>query len=181
MQIENLSSSVSFLSQSILPGPRSPASQSHTNSNNHEHRGKRRRIDSEETPKARHENPSLEFDEGFDVSSHFLTGTGLEALLDAYFTNIHPWIPMIHMATFRRKLQGLDEAAESPLPLYAMLAATLHLLNVSEGRLSADRIEREVERLRNLVITRASNGLTVENLQALIIVVFTHVSPISVT
>lgn len=163
----------------MVPGPGSPASQLGASSNNHQHRGKRQRLDSEETRQSRRENLLSDFDEGLDASSTFFTGTRLEALLDAYFTNIHPWIPMIHMATFRRKVQGLDEAAEPPLPLYAMLAAALPLLNVSGGRLSDDRIVREVERWRNTVITRASNSLSVENLQALIIVAFTHVSPIS--
>lgn len=83
---------------------------------------------------------------------------------------------MIHETTFRRELHGLLEAAETPLPLYAMLAAALRLLNLSEGRLPADRIAQEFEQLRNTVITRASNSLTVESLQALIIIAFTHVS-----
>lgn len=180
MQIENLSSSISLLSQYIVLSPGSPALQLDASSDN-EHRGKRRRLDSEGTQQSRRENPSSAFDGGLDVSTHFLTGPRLEALLDAYFMNIHPWIPMIHMTTFRRKVQGRDEAAEAPLLSYAMLAAVLPLLNVSGGHLSADRIEREVERLKTTVITRATNSITVENLQALIIVAFTHVSPMFMT
>lgn len=181
MQIENLNSNISLLSQSITLGSGSPALQLDASSNS-ERRGKRRRLNSEETQQSRRENSSSAFyEERLDVSTHFLAGPRLEALLDAYFTNVHPWIPMVHMMTFRRKLQGRDEAAEAPLLLYAMLAAVFPLLNVSEGRLSADRIEREVERLKSTVITRATNSITVENLQALIIVAFTHVSLISLT
>lgn len=180
MQIENLSSSISVLSQSIVPGLGSPASELDASSSNHKRRSKRQRSDSEETQQPRRENPSSKLAEELDVSSHFLTGTRLRVLLDAYFMNIHPWIPMIHMTTFRRKLQGLDEGADRPLILHAMLAATLRTLTTSGERLSGSCIEREVERSRNKVITGATNSLTVENLQALIIVAFMHVSPTSI-
>ncbi|OBT57511.1 hypothetical protein VE04_01606 [Pseudogymnoascus sp. 24MN13] len=176
MQIQNLTSSISFLSQSIVPGSGSPGSQLDASRNNDKHRCKRQRSGSEETQQPRHKKPSCEASEELELSSHFLTGTHLEDLLDAYFMNIHPWIPMIHMTTFRRKIQGLDEAADPPLILHAMLAAALRPMNAASGdRISAGRIEREVERSRNIVITRATNSLTVEDLQALIIVAFMHI------
>lgn len=181
MQIQNLTSSISFLSQSIVPGSGSPGSQLDASRNNDKHRCKRQRSGSEETQQPRHKKPSCEASEELELSSHFLTGTHLEDLLDAYFMNIHPWIPMIHMTTFRRKIQGLDEAADPPLILHAMLTAALRPMNAASGdRISTGRIEREVERSRNMVITRATNSLTVEDLQALIIVAFMHVSLISV-
>ncbi|OBT78310.1 hypothetical protein VF21_03022 [Pseudogymnoascus sp. 05NY08] len=157
MQIENLTSSISFLSQSIVPGSGSPPLQLDASSNNDKHRCKRQRAGSEETQLPRRKTLPSEAAEELELSLHFLTGTHLEDLLDAYFVNIHPWIPMIHMTTFRRKIQRLDEAADPPPILHAMLAAALRPMNAaSEDHISAGRIEREVERSRNKVIYKGN-------------------------
>jgi hypothetical protein len=105
-----------------------------------------------------------------------LDGDNLEALLDAYFSTIARWIPMVHETTFRRKLH--ERAGSEPLPivLHAMLVGALPILNATKQLLSVDALESEVTRARSKVILAASDGVSIENLQALVIIAFTHVS-----
>ena len=65
---------------------------------------------------------------------------------------------------------------DPPLVLHAMLVGALRFVDPTGEFISPDRVEHAVEQSRNKVILAATNGLTVENLQALIILAFSHVS-----
>lgn len=111
-----------------------------------------------------------------DNSLVFLTGENLQSLLDVYFTDIHPWIPMIHTATFQRKIRERTDEADIPLILHAILVGALRLLDEKEQWLPADRVQQQIRQSRAKVILSAGDRLSVENLQALTIIAFTHVS-----
>ncbi|RDL33355.1 uncharacterized protein BP5553_08794 [Venustampulla echinocandica] len=156
-EIQKLSSNISILSQPVVPSPETPASRS---------LGKRRRIDGE------HHSGRAAVNSSDDAPP----ADHLWAVADLYFPNLHPWIPMIHTETFKRNLRLRDGTTENPLILHAMLFGVLRFLDPPGERLSADRIEEEMERSRNSVILEATSTLTVPSLQALTIVAFTHVS-----
>lgn len=107
------------------------------------------------------------------------SGTGLDSLLklviDAYFVNVHPWIPMIHEATFRDLISKETHALESEGILHAMLVAGLGFIE-SKIKTSINHMVQLLHRSRNWVILNATSGMSVRNLQALIIIAFNDVS-----
>lgn len=108
-------------------------------------------------------------------SSDILTGKVFETLVTAYFSHVHHWIPMIHEATFRLKLHQSNGMQPPLILLHAMVVGALRLLDAKEIALQTHCVQQEVERSRRLVILKATDSLSVENLQALIIIAFTDV------
>lgn len=105
--------------------------------------------------------------------------TVLDEVVTSYFGQIHPWIPMIHEARFRKRLSDNVEKASMHLLLQAMiLIASRHIprrgVAESIGRLIGDQ-----EELRDWVVAKATKRLSVENLQALIIICFHDVGDLN--
>lgn len=94
---------------------------------------------------------------------------------------------MMHQATFRRRVHSLLPAYEGTqmrdklsIILNAMIAGALHLIDADKlpPSLSADptKIQTTIEKARRRVVVEATSELSVENLQALVIIAFTDVS-----
>ncbi|CAI7634040.1 unnamed protein product [Penicillium pancosmium] len=142
------------------------------------HRRRKRTRSDADSPVGRTALPDLpaeDVQDGRQKSTvNVLDGDNLEALVDAYFTNIARWIPMVHETTFRRKLQERAGSEPLPLVLHAMLVGALPILNATKQLLSMDALESEVTCARSKVILAASDGVSIEGLQALIIIAFTY-------
>lgn len=179
-EIQKLSSNISILSKSVASSPETPAPHPHAKLNgSHLRHEKRRRMDDDDDSgelAATMSNDGIDSFPGF--SSSLLNGDHLWTIVNVYFTNLHPWMPMIHKETFRHKLRVEDQTQPS-LILHAMLFGALRFLDSSGDPLSADHI-REMERSRNRVILEATSTLTVSSLQALTIVAFVHVSCLAI-
>lgn len=118
----------------------------------------------------RYETPEEELQRGeYDVIDEFL-----DDLIDAYFSHVQPWIPMINMRDFRARAQ--DNKDQVKVVLQAMAVATLRYLEPDGEPLSPEFVKNETCKLRRTVLLDALDGLTVENLQALIIIAFNDVS-----
>ncbi|KAH6969351.1 fungal-specific transcription factor domain-containing protein [Fusarium avenaceum] len=95
----------------------------------------------------------------------------LDHILDAYFRQIHPWIPMIHEARFRRRLQEHSDETN----LLPILQA---IVLISYRHISQKDIAESVHNMlggqdtRDWIVAKATKSLSVENLQALIIICF---------
>lgn len=100
----------------------------------------------------------------------------LESIVDTYFSQVHPWIPMIHQGEFRQHLITSSNESTIEVILHAMVVAAIRLFKIGSFR-HEDPIVRVVKNSRNFVILNALNSLCVENLQALIIVAFDDVRP----
>ncbi|KAL3408695.1 hypothetical protein V8F44DRAFT_657234 [Aspergillus fumigatus] len=113
----------------------------------------------------------VEPDEFSDLSSSLPPPAVLEAVVDAYFALVQPWIPIFHEKRFRRRLRSPDKA-RLEVVLHAMVVAMLK--HVDQSVLPADLhdIEAVCERSRKIVVLTAMDDLYVENLQALIIICF---------
>lgn len=96
----------------------------------------------------------------------------LEAMISAYFTHIHPLIPMIHQARFRQRLNHSDERENLVVVLHSMIIAASKF--VPDASLLAESIVRT----RRWVVSTAMDILSLESLQALIILAFTDVSAV---
>ncbi|KAL3462641.1 fungal-specific transcription factor domain-containing protein [Aspergillus heterothallicus] len=95
----------------------------------------------------------------------------LQKLIMTYFSHIHPWIPMIHETRFHRRL--LDPL-ERP-----QLLSILHAIILTASRYYLDQETAsslvDYDRVRNWILLTALGNLTIESLQALIIVAFNDI------
>jgi hypothetical protein len=98
----------------------------------------------------------------------------LEDIITAHFNFIQPWIPIFHETRFRRRVH--DKLPQLIVVLHAMVVSALRFVDCMEHNLSAAQVEKMANRSRNFVILNAMGNLSVESLQALIIVAFTDVS-----
>lgn len=114
---------------------------------------KRRRLD--EAPQSSLSNESAPSLPQADV---------LELILRAYFTHVHPWIPMIHQGRFLERLA--DETQRDQLVII------LHSMVLAASKFIPDAATYVRTRTRNWVICSAMDSLSLENLQALIILAF---------
>lgn len=101
----------------------------------------------------------------------------VNAVLDAYFSAVHPFIPMIHELFFRSRLRDPAERPKLIILIHAMMVCALRY--VANVRLARDWLEMHpdaLKRSRELVVLSAMDGMSVENVQALLIVAFVHIS-----
>jgi hypothetical protein len=99
----------------------------------------------------------------------------LEKAVELYFGKIHPWIPCIHQANFLARWRNESEARNLTILVHAMLSVSMrHLPFQSLGLKEAD-IDRQVRLSREVVVRNAMGHLSLENVQALIIITFDHV------
>jgi hypothetical protein len=99
----------------------------------------------------------------------------LEEVITAHFTNVQPWLPVLHETQFRKNL--CDKAHHNRLivVLYSMVFASLRLVDNCDQRLSVTELDHWTTRSRDAVLLKAMNQLSVENLQALSILAFVDV------
>ncbi len=145
-------------------GPESPASQAYAESTwpNVASSRKRRRPD-DETPtddEFPFEIPIIPSEKACDI------------LLRVYFSHVHPWIPMIHEGRLRKRLRDAKDRRCLEVVLRAMVLAVLKYVPYGEICDSpvAELSPKQSQRVRDQVVSIAMNGLSVENLQALIII-----------
>ncbi|KAJ6003098.1 hypothetical protein N7451_005645 [Penicillium sp. IBT 35674x] len=100
----------------------------------------------------------------------------VNAVLDAYFSAVHPFIPIIHEMLFRSRLRDPAERPKLIVVLHAMMVSALRY--VANERLAKEWITQHpdaLHRSREYVLLSNMNDMTVENIQALIIIAFVHI------
>ncbi|TEA18605.1 putative transcriptional regulatory protein [Colletotrichum sidae] len=133
---------------------------------------KRRRVDSCGNP-----NIDLAFplEDLESITTSLPSPDLLEDVINIHFNLIQPWIPILHETQFRRRVHDPEQLPRLVVVLHAMVVAALRFVDNPETRLSAQEVERQMSRSRNVVILNAMDHLSVENLQALIIVAFNDI------
>ena len=103
-------------------------------------------------------------------------GTLLQAIIDQHFSKVHHWIPILHQSTFRAKL--IDPAGQSALGvlLHALVSASIRHVPIEEHGMGQAETDRQIRISRNVVMLKAMEIPSVENLQALVILAFDLVS-----
>ncbi|EEU43806.1 uncharacterized protein NECHADRAFT_11576, partial [Fusarium vanettenii 77-13-4] len=96
----------------------------------------------------------------------------LEQVISAYFTHIHPWIPMIHEARFRTRIRDDMGKGSLHLVLQAMVLVASRYVSTKAIADLAMTFAGDQEDLRDWVVAKATKSMSVENLQALIIICF---------
>jgi hypothetical protein len=125
--------------------------------------GKRRRLDDE--------IPPLNFPH-LPRSPSLPDPELLDTIISTYFSHVHPFIPMVHKNRLRRRLEKQEEKEKLEILLHAMTISTARFIN--DKRLTS--ITANPTPYRDWVVSTGMQGLSVENLQTLIIIAFTDVS-----
>ncbi|CAI7610453.1 unnamed protein product [Penicillium pancosmium] len=129
---------------------------------------KRRRVDT-------CGNPNIELQlplEDLEATSSLPAPDVLEEIVDTYFERVHPWIPIIHETRFRRRMHDPDQRGSLVVILHAILVAAIRFKCSSSSTASQGDAESRARRSRSIVVLTAMDSLSVENLQALIIIAF---------
>lgn len=98
----------------------------------------------------------------------------LEAVINCYFSQVHPWIPMLHEINLRRQISQEIHRPELEVILHAIIAAALRFVT-TDVSVSDDHKIKLAKKAREWVVLNAMNSLSVENLQALTIIAFDDV------
>ncbi|KAG9251623.1 uncharacterized protein F5Z01DRAFT_627356 [Emericellopsis atlantica] len=96
----------------------------------------------------------------------------LASVLEAYFTHVHPWIPMIHEARLRRRLAADTEQLELGIVLHAMTLVAAKFIPDEQASKRWTLGPDHASDSRDHLIAVAMRSLSVENVQALIMLAF---------
>ncbi|KAF7547513.1 hypothetical protein G7Z17_g7676 [Cylindrodendrum hubeiense] len=99
----------------------------------------------------------------------------LEGVLQSYFNHVHPWIPIIHEGRFRKRLGDEVERDKLHLVLQSMMLVASRYLVDEDTSNSIPRSIEDSESYRDWVVSKAMKHLSVENLQALLIIAFNDI------
>jgi hypothetical protein len=95
----------------------------------------------------------------------------VDALVEFYFSHIHPWIPVLHVRQFRQRMRTPEERCKMNSILQAITSVCVRFS--SDPRLGdADNRSKLAESSRQAVILQSLESFSVEGLQALIICAF---------
>lgn len=133
---------------------------------------KRRRLDSCGNPNI---DLHLPLEDLVDASSNLPPAELLEDIVNVYFTKIQPWIPVLHETLFRARMHDADQLPALVVIIHAMVVAAIRFAQPETHGLSFQDIECWAKRSRSIVVLTAMDSLSVENLQALIIIAFDDV------
>lgn len=101
----------------------------------------------------------------------------IEAIVTLYFSHVHPWIPMLNQDRFRNRLRYPAEMQRLDVILHAMYVSVHRYLpeNAEEGLPNVSYPAWPISSLRRWVVTTAMDNLSIQGLQALIIIAFDDV------
>lgn len=101
----------------------------------------------------------------------------LELVLQAYFSHVHPWIPMLHEGRLRRRLSGSDSQDQRKLDVVVRAMVFVAARYVPDRDISGvlASSEEQTSRVRDEIVAAAMRHLSVENAQALAMVAFDDV------
>jgi hypothetical protein len=111
-----------------------------------------------------------------DVSQRLPSQPVLLKVAEFFCVSFHHWVPCIHKQRLQTRLRQGVHDAPFDLVLHAIVAATMRHVPQEALFLDQDQIEEQIRYSRYIVETMAVRTCTKESLQALILVVFDHVS-----
>ncbi|KAK1145245.1 hypothetical protein N8T08_004398 [Aspergillus melleus] len=94
--------------------------------------------------------------------------TIINATIESYFHYVHPWIPIIHEARFRRRLDDDDERDKLRLVIHAVSLAASRYAETQDDAVSQEDV-------RDWIVAQAMKQSSVEALQALVIIAYNDV------
>jgi hypothetical protein len=131
---------------------------------------KKRKLD-----QARSENWILAL-EDLDLSQHLPDQSILIKVADFFCVSFHHWIPYVHKQRLQRHVSAGLRDAGFDLFLHALVAVSLRHMSLNTLLLDQDQIQQQIATSRSLVEIKSVRHVSIESIQALVIIVFEHVS-----
>ncbi|KAM0327554.1 hypothetical protein ACHAQA_005845 [Verticillium albo-atrum] len=95
----------------------------------------------------------------------------VDSLVEIYFANLHPWIPMLHVREFRERMANPSERPQLRTVFQAIVSTCARFSD--DPRLGPPETKAQMaKKNRQAVIVESMESFSVENLQALIICAF---------
>jgi hypothetical protein len=111
-----------------------------------------------------------------DVRDHLPSQPLLEKLVDYFCVSFHHWIPYLHKQRLQHSVSTATWSTQLDLVLHALVVATLRHIDRNILFLDDDQIAHQTRVSRYIVETFAMRTVSLESLQALIMIVFDYVS-----
>lgn len=96
----------------------------------------------------------------------------VETTLETYFKVIHPWIPVLHPATFLRRAREQTRSVGISLIIQAITAVASPYTPETRANVAPEELDNYVAALRHNIIAQSIASCTKEAIQALILVTF---------
>ncbi|KAF9784837.1 hypothetical protein IL306_007005 [Fusarium sp. DS 682] len=96
----------------------------------------------------------------------------VDSMVDIYFSQIHPWIPMLHGPTFRECLTSPSGRARVSTILHAIVSLCIRFSDDPQLQIAPELRAQYSTSCRQTVILASMESFSVENLQALTICAF---------
>jgi hypothetical protein len=114
--------------------------------------------------------------EDLDLSQHLPDQSVLIKVAQFFCVSFHHWVPYVHKQRLQRRVsEGLRDAGID-LFLHALVAVSLRHMDSNTLFLDQNEIQQQIATSRSLVEIKSIRHVSIESLQALIIIVFDHVS-----
>jgi hypothetical protein len=107
-----------------------------------------------------------------DIAQYLPSQPLLEKVADFFCVSFHHWIPYIHKSRLQTRVRHGAYDSGLVLVLHALVAVALRHMDPNVLFLDSDQIRQQTRVSRMIVETHALRNVTVESLQALIMLVF---------
>ncbi|KAF2830408.1 hypothetical protein CC86DRAFT_283479 [Ophiobolus disseminans] len=111
-----------------------------------------------------------------DPSQYLPSQSVLAKVADFFCVSFHHWVPYIHKQRLQTRVREGRRGVGFDLVLHALVAVVLRHMNPHTLSLHDDDIKQQTRVSRLIVETNATRILSVESLQALILIVFDHLN-----
>ncbi|VUC33081.1 unnamed protein product [Clonostachys rosea] len=110
-----------------------------------------------------------------DLTDDHLTHDLVDEAVHLYFAKVFYWIPLIHRSRFKDQIKLPQGRKRLSVVIDAILVATLRFVDRHRHSLSEEDVIRLTTEKRKSVLIAAMDDLSIENLQALVILAFTDI------
>ncbi|CAH0054239.1 unnamed protein product [Clonostachys solani] len=110
-----------------------------------------------------------------DLADDQITHDLVDEAVHLYFAKVFYWIPLIHRSRFKDQIKLPEGRRRLSVVIDAILIATLRFVDRHRHSLSEEDILRLTTEKRKSVLIAAMDNLSIENLQALVILAFTDI------
>lgn len=111
-----------------------------------------------------------------DISQHLPERSVLIQVADFFCVSFHHWIPYIHKQRLQERVRRGDRSPGFDLVLHALVAVALRHIGSERLPFDTDASMQQTGLSRFIVETHATRALSIEGLQAIILIVFDDVS-----
>lgn len=99
-----------------------------------------------------------------------------EEIVEAHFRFVHPWISILHEPSFRNEIRHPKGKQKLRLIVHALTVVALSFVRTNEQPLDHDLVLEQATYARNEIMRTALDDVCIENVQALLILVFSDIT-----